>query len=71
MIENPLTQFFLDHAGERVYISKKLEKQVRKEMVKADYDRLIVGRTSKEVIRALADKHCASESSIRRILKQK
>lgn len=71
MIENPLTLYQLEHAGERVYNPKRIVRERRNEIIRTEYAEMIVGRTSSEVIPIIARRHCVSEKTVRRAVMKK
>lgn len=71
MIENPLTEFLVQNGGTSVYISAKDKKERRDLVVIEEFDRLIVGKTSKEVIGIISRTHYLSERTVRRIIKRR
>lgn len=71
MIENPLTEYMIEHAGERTYNPKRIVREKRNDIFRSSYSELIVGRTSTEAIAIIAKKHGVSEKTVRRVVMKK
>lgn len=70
MTENGLTDYFIEHAGETVYISGRTSRDRRDAAIRKEYDKKIRGRSSCVVLDTLARKHDLSVRQIRRILQR-
>lgn len=69
-IESGLIEFFIEHAGEHVYIPARHSRDRRDAAIRAEYDKRIRGATSCDVLDIIGRKYDLSIRQVRRIVQR-